>query len=95
MSYARGLVCYATLTEFQAPIIGGALQHPAERFAIFRGCNFLTTYPYFLPCFVAAVFTACTWVITFFTFREVCEPVFHIVNVAWLTFGLRRLSRPG
>ncbi|TFK47990.1 MFS general substrate transporter [Heliocybe sulcata] len=40
-----------------APIIGGGLAHPAERFpSLFSGWQFFKTYPYFLPCLVSALF---------------------------------------
>ncbi|KAH9958622.1 MFS general substrate transporter [Russula dissimulans] len=47
------------------PTIGGSLSRPAERFPdTFGNSEFLKKYPYFLPCAVAATFSALTWVIT-------------------------------
>jgi hypothetical protein len=57
---------------FKVPVIGGALQHPAERFTIFHGNKFLENFPYFIPCFIAAACSAFTWGVAFFTLREVC-----------------------
>ncbi|KAF8311494.1 MFS general substrate transporter [Clavulina sp. PMI_390] len=53
-----------------APIVGGALQHPAERLSLFKGNKFLAANPYFLPCFLAAACCACMWMIVFFVLRE-------------------------
>ncbi|KAF8317182.1 MFS general substrate transporter [Clavulina sp. PMI_390] len=53
-----------------APVIGGALQHPAERLLIFKGNKFLAANPYFLPCFVSALCCACAWVFAFFALGE-------------------------
>ncbi|KZT24425.1 major facilitator superfamily multidrug-resistance, DHA1 sub-family [Neolentinus lepideus HHB14362 ss-1] len=40
-----------------APIIGGGLAHPAERFpSLFANWQIFKAHPYFLPCFVAALF---------------------------------------
>jgi len=58
--------------------IGGSLSRPAERFPdTFGNSEFLKKYPYFLPCAVAATFSALTWVITFVFLQEVSvEPNF-------------------
>ncbi|GAA99033.1 hypothetical protein E5Q_05722 [Mixia osmundae IAM 14324] len=40
-----------------APLIGGLLPHPVERYPrVFGRSTFLKAYPYFLPCFVGALF---------------------------------------
>ncbi|KAG6812577.1 hypothetical protein H0H92_002045 [Tricholoma furcatifolium] len=39
------------------PLIGGSLSRPAEQFpGIFGQNEFLKTYPYFLPCAIAAAY---------------------------------------
>ncbi|KAF8317183.1 MFS general substrate transporter [Clavulina sp. PMI_390] len=52
------------------PIIGGAIQHPAERLSLFKGNKFLAANPYFLPCFLAASCCACAWIFAFFALGE-------------------------
>lgn len=40
------------------PILGGVLEHPADKFpAIFGGVQLFKTYPYLLPCMSGAAFT--------------------------------------
>lgn len=51
--------------------MGGMLQHPFERFPRYFDHPFWKAYPYFLPPFVAAVFTIFTFVITLIFFKEV------------------------
>lgn len=58
--------------NLEAPVIGGALQHPTEHFAIFHGNSFLTMYPYFLPCFTAAAFSGFVSLLAFLALGEVC-----------------------
>lgn len=72
-----------------APVIGGALQHPAERFALFSGNVFFKDYPYFLPCFVSASFSAVTWIIAYFFLEEVSAPGCYRLN-----FPLTRTTTP-
>ncbi|KAF9458660.1 major facilitator superfamily domain-containing protein [Collybia nuda] len=38
------------------PLIGGALSNPAIKYPKYYNNSFLRTYPYFLPCFIAAIF---------------------------------------
>ncbi|EJD06375.1 MFS general substrate transporter [Fomitiporia mediterranea MF3/22] len=53
------------------PFIGGALSRPAERFpSLFGNSPFWETYPYFLPCLVAAIFPLASLVVTLISLRE-------------------------
>ncbi|KIM53133.1 hypothetical protein SCLCIDRAFT_1223128 [Scleroderma citrinum Foug A] len=53
------------------PLIGGLLEHPAEKFpAVFGGSTFLKEYPYFLPCFISAIIAAVCWLIFAVFFKE-------------------------
>ncbi|KAF8519192.1 MFS general substrate transporter [Gautieria morchelliformis] len=55
------------------PLIGGSLQHPYERFgAIFRSSTFWQTYPYFLPCVTAAVYSTSAFFLAFILLKETC-----------------------
>ncbi|KAF8071616.1 major facilitator superfamily domain-containing protein [Lyophyllum atratum] len=54
-----------------APVIGGYLSRPADRFPELFGQNtFLKTYPYFLPCAFPATFSVISWIITFYCLKE-------------------------
>ncbi|KAM6504172.1 Major facilitator superfamily domain containing protein [Amanita muscaria] len=53
-----------------APLIGGSLSHPHERFPIVFTSGFWREFPYFLPCFAVAAFTFFCVVITLFFFNE-------------------------
>lgn len=45
--------------------------HPADRFpSIFGGSTFLRNYPYFLPCAIAATYTACAWLGAYLYLKE-------------------------
>ncbi|KAI6042027.1 major facilitator superfamily domain-containing protein [Pisolithus marmoratus] len=53
------------------PLIGGLLEHPAEKFpAVFGDSVFFKTYPYFLPCSVSATFAVICWFIAYFSLKE-------------------------
>ncbi|KAI0291899.1 MFS general substrate transporter [Multifurca ochricompacta] len=53
------------------PTIGGSLSRPADRFPnTFGNSGFLKKYPYFLPCAVAATFSAFAWVFTLSFLQE-------------------------
>lgn len=51
--------------------MGGALARPADRFPDLFTSSFWETYPYFLPCGVAASVVAATTIILFFFLEEV------------------------
>ncbi|KAH9481768.1 Major facilitator-type transporter psiT2 [Psilocybe cubensis] len=54
-----------------APIIGGMLSNPATRWPDSLGrIRYLRTHPYFLPCFVAALFAMGTFVFVYFGMIE-------------------------
>ncbi|KAH7913984.1 major facilitator superfamily domain-containing protein [Hygrophoropsis aurantiaca] len=56
------------------PLIGGILEEPAMRFpGTFGKSEFFQTYPYFLPCAVAATFSALSFVMGFFFFKETVQ----------------------
>lgn len=49
------------------PIIGGVLEHPAQKYPwLFGKSRILTVYPYLLPCTVASLFTALGAVISLY-----------------------------
>lgn len=51
--------------------IGGYLSHPVENFpSVFGNCQFLKDYPYFLPCFTAAIGSMIGFIIGFFYLQE-------------------------
>ncbi|PPQ68704.1 hypothetical protein CVT25_012105 [Psilocybe cyanescens] len=53
------------------PIIGGVLSNPATRWPDTLGrISYLRTHPYFLPCFVAALFAFATFVFVYFALKE-------------------------
>lgn len=57
------------------PLIGGLLEHPAEKFpAIFGASTFFKTYPYFLPCSVSATFAVLCWFIAYLLLEETTKP---------------------
>ncbi|SGY79791.1 BQ5605_C008g05223 [Microbotryum silenes-dioicae] len=54
-----------------APIIGGSLAEPARQYPnTFGRYSFFHESPYFLPCFVAALFPFCGFLIGFFFLKE-------------------------
>ncbi|KAI6044366.1 major facilitator superfamily domain-containing protein [Pisolithus marmoratus] len=72
------------------PLIGGLLEHPAEKFpAIFGNSTFFKTYPYFLPCSVSATFAAISWFIAYFFLQETTKP-----QMSPKDFFLGRKSNP-
>lgn len=53
-----------------APMIGGSLSRPHDRFpSVFRG-EFWIEYPYFLPSFATAIFTTFAFLFTFLFLKE-------------------------
>ncbi|CAO3614052.1 unnamed protein product [Mucor hiemalis] len=61
-SYGMGII---------GPALGGYLSHPAENFpSIFGNCQFLKDFPYFLPCFTAAIGSMIGFIIGFFYLQE-------------------------
>jgi hypothetical protein len=55
-----------------APLMGGALQHPAERFpSVFGGSAFWIKHPYFLPCLCVAGFCGFTFLLGLLLLEEV------------------------
>ncbi|KAM6504169.1 Major facilitator superfamily domain containing protein [Amanita muscaria] len=53
-----------------APLIGGSLSHPHERFPVVFTSEFWRGFPYFLPSFAIATFTIFCVLITLFLFNE-------------------------
>lgn len=50
---------------------GGYLSHPVENFpSVFGKCQFLKDFPYFLPCFTAAIGSMIGFIIGFFYLEE-------------------------
>ncbi|KAF8636255.1 hypothetical protein AX16_011025 [Volvariella volvacea WC 439] len=53
------------------PLIGGAFANPAEQWPeLFGKISFLKVYPYFLPCFVAALVPVCAFLLAFIALKE-------------------------
>ncbi|KAI0775009.1 MFS general substrate transporter [Trametes elegans] len=64
---ARGFACLPMIWAVGGtlgPVIGGVFARPADRWPAFRKGTFWTTYPYFLPCVIAACISlsACVFV---------------------------------
>ena len=56
--------------DWIAPLLGGALQHPAETYPkTFRNV-FWSNYPYFLPCSIIALFAAFTYLVALAFLKE-------------------------
>lgn len=53
------------------PIIGGVFARPADRWPGFRESAFWRTYPYFLPCVIAASISVSAFVLAAIGLREV------------------------
>ncbi|KAM6504174.1 Major facilitator superfamily domain containing protein [Amanita muscaria] len=53
-----------------APLIGGSLSHPHERFPIVFTSAFWREFPYFLPCFTVAAFTFVCILLMLLLFNE-------------------------
>jgi len=52
-------------------VIGGSLSHPVQRFPhLFGGNEFLSQYPYFLPCAIVATYSVIAWLVAFFFLDE-------------------------
>ncbi|CAG8791357.1 11905_t:CDS:2, partial [Acaulospora morrowiae] len=53
------------------PAIGGYLSNPVDNYPqVFGNCIFLKTYPYFLPCAIAALISLIGFVIGYFKLPE-------------------------
>jgi hypothetical protein len=51
--------------------MGGSLSHPTQRFPrLFGGSEFLSQYPYFLPCAMVATYSVIAWLVAFFFLEE-------------------------
>ncbi|EPQ61255.1 MFS multidrug-resistance DHA1 sub-family [Gloeophyllum trabeum ATCC 11539] len=71
-----------------APIIGGGLAHPAERFSrLFGSWDFFKAYPYFLPCFVASIFPFSAFVVSALFLKETLPTRDHPRKAAANTSG--------
>jgi len=54
------------------PMIGGYLAQPTKQYpALFGNIEFLASYPYFLPCFIAGITNLLAVVLGFFYLEEV------------------------
>ncbi|KAH7098684.1 MFS general substrate transporter [Auriculariales sp. MPI-PUGE-AT-0066] len=60
-----------------APLLGGGLAHPHERFpgSIFAKLEFFKEYPYILPCGAAALVSLFACLVTAIWFHETSEPI--------------------
>ncbi|KAJ8688845.1 hypothetical protein PTI98_013590 [Pleurotus ostreatus] len=68
-----------------APLIGGSLSHPAERFPrLFGRSRFLREYPYFLPCGISATFAVLAWFVTYFFLKETLAVKTPLALPGWL-----------
>ncbi|KAH7926468.1 MFS general substrate transporter [Leucogyrophana mollusca] len=72
MPQVIGLITFAWAAGTTiGPLIGGVLEEPAIRFpSTFGRSVFFKTYPYFLPCAVAASFSALSWLMALLFFKE-------------------------
>ncbi|KAG9087870.1 hypothetical protein FS749_002582, partial [Ceratobasidium sp. UAMH 11750] len=52
------------------PFLGGTLSHPATLLPSLFDTPFWREYPYFLPCLVSAIFTACMLIYSAFSLEE-------------------------
>jgi MFS family permease len=75
-----------------APIIGGSLSHPAERFpTLFGNSEFLKQYPYFLPCSVPAAVSAIAFLVAYFFLKETVSSTLPISQL--FSFRKSKASR--
>ena len=65
-------VCFG-IGSLVGPSIGGLLSNPAENFELFKGNAFFETYPYLLPCLVAAGVSATSFFIILIFVPETLE----------------------
>src|SRR4051812_28928647 len=71
-------------------MIGGFLAHPAEQYPnVFGNVKFLKNYPYFLPCAIAATFTATIWLVMLVFLQETLQNPIPITEY----LGLKRKRR--
>ncbi|KAI0714439.1 MFS general substrate transporter [Cerioporus squamosus] len=55
------------------PIVGGVFARPADRWPAFRSYSFWRTYPYFLPCMVAACYTISAFTLALLGLKETLQ----------------------
>ncbi|KDQ31599.1 hypothetical protein PLEOSDRAFT_156256 [Pleurotus ostreatus PC15] len=68
-----------------APMIGGSLSHPAERFPrLFGRSRFLQEYPYFLPCGISPTFAFIAWLVTYFFLKETLAVKISFASPKWV-----------
>lgn len=67
----RGGVYVGVLMRGGRPIIGGVFARPADRWPGFRESAFWRTYPYFLPCVIAASISVSAFVLAAIGLKEV------------------------
>lgn len=66
-------LCYA-IGSIVGPIIGGYLALPAQQYpSLFRGCQFLIEYPYFLPCLAGGILNFAAVILGIFFMEETLE----------------------
>ncbi|KAJ7597798.1 member of major facilitator superfamily multidrug-resistance, DHA1 sub-family [Mycena floridula] len=77
------------------PLIGGSLSNPYERFPnTFGQYEFWKTYPYALPCFVAAAYIAISFLMAFFFLKETVRPSTASTEEADRPLPLREVITP-
>ncbi|KAH9902586.1 MFS general substrate transporter [Cubamyces lactineus] len=57
------------------PVIGGVFARPADRWPVFRGSAFWTTYRYFLPCVIAACISISAFLFALIGLKETLPSV--------------------
>ena len=66
LNYGIGLII--------GPMLGGLLSHPVENYPyLFQGNQFLTKYPYFLPCFFSSLISTIGVIMGYFLLPETCS----------------------
>ncbi|KAF4604463.1 hypothetical protein EYR40_003237 [Pleurotus pulmonarius] len=76
-----------------APLIGGSLSHPAERFPrLFGRSKILLEYPYFLPCAISGTFALIAWLVTYFFLKETLAVKTPLALPKWLRRRKARAS---
>lgn len=64
--------------DLGSPVVGGTLSNPAQRWPkTFGKSTFWIKYPYFLPCFVTALFSISAFLSTLVGLREVRDSLLH------------------
>ncbi|KAI0329292.1 MFS general substrate transporter [Cubamyces sp. BRFM 1775] len=57
------------------PVIGGVFARPADRWPVFKGSAFWTTYRYFLPCVIAACISISAFIFALLGLKETLPSV--------------------